>query len=86
MKKALLSFALLSSGLIVFACPPCEVAQPRYLKGITHGTGPQSNWDLLIISATAVIVVATLFFSLKWLLISGEKSDTHIKHLILNID
>ena len=86
MKKTLLSAALLSLVVMALGCPPCEVAQPRYLKGITHGTGPQSNWDLLIISATAVIVVATLFFSLKWLLMPGEKSDTHIKHLILNID
>ena len=59
---------------------------PGSAAGITHGTGPQSNWDFLIISATAIIVIATLFFSIKWLLMPGEKSDTHIKHLILNID
>lgn len=86
MKKILLIVTMLVTELLAFACPTCEIAQPRYLRGITHGTGPQSNWDFLIISATAIIVIATLFFSIKWLLMPGEKSDTHIKHLILNID
>ncbi len=86
MKKIVLIVAMLITGLIAFACPTCEIAQPRYLRGITHGTGPQSNWDFLIISVTAVIVIATLFFSIKWLVQPGEKSVTHIKHLILNID
>jgi hypothetical protein len=86
MKKIMLSVAMLVTTLIAIACPTCEIAQPRYLKGITHGTGPQSNWDFLIISVTAVIVVATLFFSIKWLIKPGEKSATHIKHLIINID
>jgi uncharacterized protein HemY len=80
MKKVMLIVVLLVTGLMTFACPTCEIAQPRYLKGITHGTGPQSDWDFLIISVTAVIVIATLFFSIKWLLKPGEKSDTHIKH------
>jgi len=82
----MLSIAMFVTGLITFACPTCELAQPKYLRGITHGTGPQSNWDYLIISVTAVIVIATLFFSIKWLVKPGEKSVTHIKHLILNIE
>jgi uncharacterized protein HemY len=86
MKKVMLIVVLLVSGLMTFACPTCEIAQPRYLKGITHGTGPQSNWDFLIISVIVIIVIATLFFSIKWLVQPGEKSVTHIKHLILNID
>ncbi|CAN5472306.1 hypothetical protein BH11BAC5_BH11BAC5_10820 [soil metagenome] len=82
----MLSIAGLLTGLNIFACPACEIAQPRYLRGITHGTGPQSNWDFLIISFTAVIVIVTLFLSIKWLVKPGEKSVTHIKHLVLNID
>ena len=86
MKKIMLIVAMLITGLMVFACPTCEIAQPRYLRGITHGAGPQSNWDFLIISFASVIVVTTLFYSIKWLLKPGEKSVTHIKHLILNFD
>jgi len=86
MKRIMLVVAMLITGLMAIACPTCEIAQPRYLKGITHGAGPQSNWDYLIISVTAVIVIATFFFSIKWLIQPGEKAVTHIKHLILNID
>ena len=86
MKKIILCYAILATGLFAAACPTCEIAQPRYLRGITHGTGPQSNWDLLIISVTAIIVIASLIFSIIWLVKPGEKSVSHIKHLILNLD
>lgn len=84
MKKIMLIFSMLITGIAAIACPTCEIAQPRYLKGISHGSGPQSQWDLVIISVTAVIVLATLFFSVKFLVKPGEKSVTHIKHFILN--
>ena len=58
----------------------------RYFAGITHGAGPQSNWDYLIVSAVAIIVVATLFFSVKWLLWPGEKGEKHIKRIVLNYE
>lgn len=84
MKKIMLSVAVLITGLVTIACPVCERQQPKILQGFAHGSGPQSNWDYLIISVTAMIVLATLFFSIKWLWRPGEKSVTHIKHLILN--
>jgi len=84
MKKLLLSAGLLIIGLLGVACPACERQQPKILKGITHGSGPQSNWDFVIIVVATVIVVATLFYSIKWLVRPGEKSVSHIKYLILN--
>lgn len=84
MKRLLLMISILVTGFTATACPTCEIAQPRYLKGISHGSGPQSQWDLVIISITVVIVLATLFFSIKFLVKPGEKSATHIKHFILN--
>jgi hypothetical protein len=86
MKKIMLGAAALITSLMTGACPVCDRQQPKILQGITHGGGPQSNWDYLIISATILIVLATLFFSIKWLVKPGEKSVTHIKHLILNIE
>lgn len=76
----------MTAGLNALACATCELAQPKYLRGITHGAGPGSNWDLVIVSITSVIVVGTLFFSIKMLIRPGEKSATHIKHLILNLE
>ncbi len=80
----MLSVAILITGLITIACPTCEITQPRYLRGITHGTGPQSNWDYIITWAMVVVVLFTLFFSVKWLIRPGEKSNGHIKRFILN--
>ncbi len=84
MKKIFFLLLLLSESMIVFACPVCERQQPGALRGFVHGSGPQSNWDYLIIAVMAVIVIATLLFSLKWLLRPGEKEQSHIKYFILN--
>ncbi len=84
MKKLLVVVAILFIGPSVIACPVCERQQPEILKGIAHGSGPQNNWDYLIISVAALIVLVTLFYSIKWLVRPGEKSLTHIKHSVLN--
>ena len=74
----------LCPALAVLACPVCEKQQPKILRGITHGVGPQDNWDYIIVWTMVVIVAFTLFFSIKWLIRPGERSQTHIKRLILN--
>jgi len=70
----------------IYACDACEKQQPEILRGITHGPGPQSNWDYLIVAVGAAIVVATFFFSIKWLLSPGEKRENHIKRIVLNYE
>lgn len=84
MKKILLSIALLLNALYALACPVCERNQPKILKGVTHGAGPESKWDYLIVWIMVAIVFFTLFFSIKWLISPGERSDGHIKRFILN--
>ena len=86
MKRLLLLLILSFSYIGIFACPVCEKQQPAMLKGISHGTGPQSSWDMVIIWVTIVIVALTLYFSIKFLVRPGEKSETHIKRFILNND
>lgn len=73
---------LATTGL--YACPVCERNQPKLLKGVVHGAGPDSQWDYLIIGSVAIIVVLTLFFSVKWLVKPGEKQENHIKRTVLN--
>lgn len=84
MKKPFLTAILLLNTLWVLACPVCERNQPKVLRGITHGAGPESKWDYVIVWVTVAIVLFTLFFSVKWLIRPGEKSDRHIKRFILN--
>jgi len=73
-------------GASVFACPACTLQQPRLLRGITHGVGPDSRWDYLIVGVAVAIVVVSLYFSIKWLIRPGERSETHIKQFILTLD
>lgn len=84
MKKIVLSLFTVLPALIVFACPVCEKQQPEILRGITHGAGPEDNWDYMIVWTMVMIVLFTLFFSVKWLIRPGERSQHHIKRFILN--
>jgi len=79
----ILALALLFPAL-ADACPACEKAQPRILRGITHGAGPESRWDYLIVWIAVLITVLTLYYSIKWLIRPGETTTGHIKHFILN--
>ncbi|MBL8008995.1 MAG: hypothetical protein JNJ64_00190 [Flavobacteriales bacterium] len=67
----------------VWACDACQKQQPKALQGITHGTGPQSDWDMPIIWVSAVIVVITLVFAVKYLVRPGEQDPGHIKRTVL---
>lgn len=84
MKKISLLFLLILSQLAVMACPACEKQQPALLKGISHGTGPQNNWDYVIVWASVIIVILTLIFTIKYMVKPGEKSSSHIKNTVLN--
>lgn len=84
MRRLILTISLLLNVLWAWACPVCERNQPKVLKGITHGAGPDSNLDYVIVWVTVAIVAFTLYFSVKWLIHPGEKSDGHIKRFILN--
>jgi hypothetical protein len=83
MKRILFCTFLLCNALRVLACEVCERNQPKLLRGITHGAGPDSKWDYVIVCIALIIVAVTLFYSVKWLLQPGEKANTHIKRFIL---
>lgn len=84
MKKLSLLFFLITWQLASFACPLCEKNQPAILRGITHGTGPDSNWDYVIVFTSVVIVLLTLIYTIKYLVKPGEKNQSHIKHTVIN--
>lgn len=82
--KTVILFVLAFTSLSVAACPLCEKQQPSLLKGISHGTGPQDNWDYLIVIMMVIIVLLTLFYALKFILKPREMDKSHIKRVILN--
>lgn len=84
MKRFLLFIWIVLWSACAAACPLCEKSQPKILRGITHGAGPESRWDYIIVWVMLLVVLITLFFSIKWLIQPGEKSTNHIKRFILN--
>lgn len=84
MMRIFLSLCTLLLAMPIWACDVCEKQQPKALQGITHGTGPQSDLDMPIIWISAVIVLITLFFAVKFLVRPNEGDPEHIKRSILN--
>ena len=87
MKKLILSFLLLVFNFMLYACPVCERAKAKTVFGsISHGAGPTSNWDYVAVWITAIAVVLTLVYSIKYLVKPNEKNSDHIKNSILNFE
>jgi hypothetical protein len=84
MKTIYLIGVVLFLRLRVLACPACKRRQPRLLQGITHGTGPESQWDYVIVCAALALTVLVLYYSVKWMIRPGEQAPDHIKQFILN--
>ena len=88
-KKYTILGSILFAGMMltvmpVMACEACKQQQPKFLQGITHGTGPDSNWDYLIVSFMVFITLYSLYATVKCLIHPSEKENEHIKRMILN--
>jgi len=68
----------------VFACDACKKQQPKFLQGITHGAGPDSNWDYLIVAIMVGITLYVFAATIKCLFKPAENGHEHIKRMILN--
>ncbi|MEO7264599.1 MAG: hypothetical protein ABIW38_06780 [Ferruginibacter sp.] len=84
MKKNILLVLFLIICQRASTCPVCEKSQPRIFRGITHGIGPQSNWDFVIIAIVTIITTFCLYLSIWYLYKPGEKNINHIKNSIFN--
>ena len=82
MKKILTFLLLIACQIAAFACPVCERNQPKVLRGIVHGSGPDSNWDYVSIVITMVIAILAFIYSVKWLIKPNENNSDHIKYSI----
>ena len=82
MKKTITFLFLIFFQITAFACPVCERNQPKVLRGIVHGSGPNSNWDYVSIIITMIIALFALIYSIKWLIKPNENNQDHIKYSI----
>lgn len=84
MKKFIILIKLVCiNQYALWACNACEKQQPKITQGITHGAGPDSNWDWLIVAVICAITLITFCLSLKYLIKPLEQNSNHIKRLIL---
>ena len=85
MKKTI-TIAALFIGTIssTLACTVCKEQQPKILRGLAHGAGPDSNWDYLIVAVIVAAVVGTFLMSARYVLKPGEGNNNHVKYSILN--
>ena len=84
MKKIIITVMGAATAQVSYACEVCARQQPKILRGITHGVGPEGMWDYVIVGTTAVVGVIALFYSMKWILRPGEQEPGHVKYSILN--
>lgn len=71
------------SPIGAYACDVCQDKQPEILKGITHGPGPQGPFDYFIIIISVIIVMVTLYLSIKLMIKPKESAPNHIKNYIV---
>lgn len=83
MKKSTFIVFCMIINSSVFACPVCERNKTNILQSLTHGSNPESNWEYVIVVATAISVVLTLYYSVKLFLNQDEQNKDHIKYSIL---
>jgi len=82
-KRAIITILmLLAYGPALLACDLCKKNQPTGLENITHGEGPSGNMDYIITWSAIVLVVITLFFSIKFLVRPKENDPDHIKNIV----
>jgi hypothetical protein len=74
----------LTTYLPAKACDACKQQQPKFLQGITHGTGPTSNWDYVIVSIMVIITLYSLYALIKCLAKPENTEHQDIKKIILN--
>lgn len=87
MKKIISLITLLvlqSATWMLYACEVCKDQQPKLLKGITHGAGPQNNFDYFIMWASGVIVLITLVLSVRLLIKPKESNPDHVKYIVID--
>jgi hypothetical protein len=83
---AFVLFCLVAFCRAAWACEICEAQQPKILRGLTHGGGPQGSFDYIIVLATVAVVLVALVYAIKFIVHPGESEPSHIKRIVLQED
>ena len=80
---ALTFLMILTSSLATFACEACNQNQPKIFRGITHGGGPESNWDYVVVIGMVAITIYTLYATIRCFVVPKERKYNQVKNSIL---
>lgn len=84
MKKIITFLYFTICWVALYACPVCERNKKTALDKLSHGGNAESRWDYVIVIAMIFIALATLYYSVKWLIKPNENNSDHIKYSFLN--
>lgn len=86
MKKInlLLSIIFIFGFQFANACDLCKKNQPAGFENITHGAGPSGPMDYFIIWGSILVVLVTLYLTLKYIIKPKEGNPDHIKNIVTN--
>ncbi|RFZ91159.1 hypothetical protein D0C36_19660 [Mucilaginibacter conchicola] len=85
MRKYIFTISVILVSGTAFACDACK-KQKSLFTGISHGRGPESNWDYLIVALMIVVTLYVLFAALKCMFKSSENHRSHIKYTFIESD
>ena len=52
-----LTLVFLFAHGVAIACDVCQKQQPKLLRGMAHGAGPESEWDYVVVAGIALIAL-----------------------------
>ena len=84
MKKLIIILLLAFVKFDALACEACKKQQAKFLQGISHGPGPDSNWDYVIVAIMTVVTLYVLVATIKCMIKPAEQNEQHVKRMIFN--
>jgi hypothetical protein len=84
MKKLIIILLLAIVKFDVSACDACKKQQAKLLQGLSHGPGPGSNWDYVIVAIMTIVTLYVLVATIKCMVKPSEKNEQHVKWMIFN--
>ena len=84
MKKLIIILLFILVKFNVQACDACKKQQAKWLQGISHGPGPDSNWDYVIVAIMTVVTLYVLVATVKCMFKPAERNEQHVKRMIFN--
>ncbi|OOQ57826.1 hypothetical protein BC343_13685 [Mucilaginibacter pedocola] len=85
MRKYIVTIPVILVSGTAFGCDACK-KQQSFFTGISHGRGPESTWDYLIVALMVIVTLYVLFAALNCMFRPYENHRSHIKYTFIESD